>query len=234
MGFSDSALIKSLRALKLLKASTFYPVVLAMKQKPYSESDIRDVVQAIEIYMFRNITICKRAGNKVERFFAEVAKEIYDETLNSTSLILDRIKAETVGDQEFSDSFRIWSGSKASKEVIRYIFRKVHKLIEPHSEINIDNSEVHIEHIMPEDPSNWEVPDDVHETYLWRLGNLALLSGTMNISISNKTFDEKKERYLDSKIEPNKEIASYTQWTADEIEERQKKLAEYAMQIWSK
>ena len=54
---------------------------------------------------------------------------------------------------------------------------------------------------MPEDNTYWQVAPEVHESYLWRLGNLALLSGLANISISNKTFDIKKPRYAASKIE---------------------------------
>ena len=236
IGFTDNELIKSLSALKVLKASSFYPVILAMIQDPnaFSEASIRQVVQTIETYIFRNFTICGKVANKSEVFFATVAKEIYDGTLDSADMIVDRIKSEMVGDKEFSDMFAIWVGSKTGKESIRYILRKIHKHLDSAHEINIDNTEVHIEHIMPEDNTQWQVAPDVHEAYLWRLGNLALLSGSANISISNKTFDHKKGNYASSKIEPNKELANCAAWTTAEIDARQTLFASYALKIWSK
>lgn len=86
---------------------------------------------------------------------------------------------------------------------------------------------------MPEDDKQWNVSKEDHETYLWRLGNLALLSGPINISISNKPFDQKKSGYQSSKIEPNKDIAQYNSWDANTIIDRQKRLVAYALAIWS-
>ena len=225
-----------LKALKILKASSFYPVILAMIQEPhvFNETHICQVVQAIETYVFRNFTICGKVANKSEVFFANIAKEIYDGALDTAGSIVDRIKTEMVGDKEFEDLFAIWTGSNSTKEAIRYILRKIHKHIDNVHEINIDNTEVHIEHIMPEDNTQWQMPEDIHEVYLWRLGNLALLSGPVNISISNKPYAVKKTHYTDSKIEPNKELATHTAWTSAEIEARQKQFAGYALKIWAK
>ena len=191
-------------------------------------------MQAIEVYVFRNFTICGKVANKAEAVFATIAKDIYDGVLATTDSIIERINREVVSDQEFRDMFKIWSGSKTAKEPIRYILRKIHKYLDTANEINVDNTEVHIEHIMPEDNSCWQMSDDVHETYLWRLGNLSLLSGTFNRAISNRVFEEKKPRYAESKIEPNRDLAKCVAWTDKEIEERQHRFADYALQIWKK
>lgn len=61
-----------------------------------------------------------------------------------------------------------------------------------------------------------------------------LLSDKSNKSASNKTFEEKKEYYRTSKIEPNPSVAKYGKWTVEEIENRQKEMAEYAADIWRK
>ena len=234
VAFTDSGLINSLISLKTLKASSFYPIIIAIQQapNPFSEANIRTVVQAIETYVFRNFTICGKVANKSEVIFATIAKEIYDGKLDTVDLIVDRIKEEMVSDKEFHDAFGVWAGTKSTKETIRYILRKIHKHLDHTNEINIDNTEVHIEHIMPEDNTIWMVPSDIHEDYLWRLGNLALLSGPINRSISNKDFDTKKSRYLSSKIDPNKEIANNPVWTPSEIDARQNLFADYALLIW--
>lgn len=233
--YIDSELVQSFTALKMLKASTFYPVVLSMvKQGGFSEEDLLQVVKTIECYVFRNFTICGKTANSTETYFADVAKKIFDESLTTANDICIEIKKGIVANDEFKDSFKRWSGSKSSKETIRYILRKVHKYLDSANELNVDNTEVHIEHIMPEDNSKWMVDEDTHEAYLWRLGNLCLLSGLFNQAISNDIFDVKCLEYKKSKIEPNQDIAEYQQWNKESIEDRQEKFAEYALSIWPK
>ena len=59
-----------------------------------------------------------------------------------------------------------------------------------------------------------------------------LLSGPINISISNRPFDEKKGEYLNSKIEPNKAVGQLDTWDEKTIKARQEDLSTYALQIW--
>ena len=200
----------------------------------FTETDIQVVAQTLETYVFRNFTICGRQSNKSEAFLSSIARDVYGGNIDTATMICSKIKGETVADQEFSDAFDVWSGSKSTKEIVRYILRKIHAYIDINMEIDSDSSNVHIEHIMPESNEHWHVSEEIHDTYLWRLGNLALLSGPLNRSASNKVFDEKKQLYSSSKIEPNKAIANYAQWTSAEIEHRQKQLRSYALCIWKK
>lgn len=234
--FQNEKLLSGLKALKTLKARSFYPVVLAMKQADtdFTEDDIALVVSSIESYMLRNFTICGKVANQSERFFAATAKSIYDGELDAAADICARVKEQMVTDEEFISSFGIWMASKSEKEIVRYILSKIHRHIDKNLEINLDTSEVHVEHIMPVNPSQWEIDPEVHEAYLWRLGNLMLLSGPINMSISNSPFDVKKSGYLTSKIEPNKAVGECGTWGADEIVVRQKALANYAVSIWTK
>ena len=233
--FSDKVLISSLRALEILKAKSFYPVLLAMIQNnTFDETDYAKVASVIESYVFRNFTICGNVANKAEVFFAKLAKDIYGEIYSSSDEICEQIGAEMVSDKEFKDSFEIWIGKNSAKETIRYIFRKIHKYLDTVNEINIDNTEVHIEHIMPQDTKQWEIPEQEHTDYLWRLGNLTLLSSKLNKTISNKPFNEKKDEYKKSYIMTTNMLMEYHSWGAKEIEQRQQRLASYAVDIWSK
>ena len=234
VAFQNEKLINSLKALKTLKARSFYPVILAMKQADFADGDIALVVTAIESYMFRNFTICGKVANQSERFFAATAKSIYDGELDAATDICMQVNEQMVTDEEFINSFEIWTASKSEKEIVRYILSKIHQYIDKNLELNLDTSEVHIEHIMPINSSQWEVDPEVHEAYLWRLGNLMLLSGPINMSISNSPFEIKREGYLTSKIEPNKAVGTCGVWGVDEIIDRQKALASYANAIWAK
>ena len=240
--FQNQLLVEALKGLSTLNASTFYPIVLSMVSRKengapvFSETDIAKVVKKIESYVFRNAVICGQTANTTETFFAEIARNIYGEELATVDEIIDKVKEKMVDDSAFQVDFEGYVCSSGNKERIRYIFRKIHKFLSPADEININTSEVHIEHIMPEDKAQWpEISDEDHEEYLWRLGNLCLLSGPINISISNKPFSEKKmEAYAVSKIDPNKDLLKFNEWNKDSIIQRQKDLYSYAAQIWSK
>ena len=199
----NSDFIACLSALKTLKATTFYPVFLAMYQRDefFDENDMAVVARMIEKYVFRNFTICGNTANSTEIFFASIAKAIYDGEYNATETIINDISTKIVEEELFKASFEEWSGNNSQKEVIRYIFRKIHYCIEPDSEINVNNMEVHVEHIMPQNITKWgDAYNDLLETHLWRLGNLCLLKGMFNTSVSNKPFAEKKMFMLVRKL----------------------------------
>ena len=128
------------------------------------------------------------------KFTAGSAKKIYDGDYNTTDEILNAIKSHTVSDVEFKAMFETWKGNSNAKNAIRYIFRKIHNYLDRNCELSIDSSVVHVEHIMPQNSSQWSISKEIHDEYLWRLGNLCLLSGRLNIRISNKPCDEKKGR----------------------------------------
>ncbi len=105
--------------------------------------------------------------------------------------------------------------------------------------MNLNNSDVHIEHVMPIENSKWKIPEDTHNEYLWRLGNLTLLSGKLNIQISNEVFPIKVSEYAKSKIDLNKSLCTCsdgtprTKWIVpDDIDIRQKYFSDYALIIW--
>ena len=229
--FADKSLISHLKNLKTLGASTFYPVVIAMESRDFSEKDIDKVLNDIEILYFRNNTICKNASNMMERFFAQLAQDITEKSLYKVEEICAEIGKQVVEDSVFEEAFNIWTGKQ--KEIIRYILYMIHlHLSNNATKVNTDNDVVHVEHIMPSDNSKWKVDESVHSDYLWRLGNLALMLGKANIKASNKPFSEKKEIYKESQILPNPDVYSYKVWGADEIIDRQKKLCKHAMMIW--
>ena len=235
--FTNERLRESLISLKNMKASAFYPVVLALAdQKNFSDADIADIVQTIEVYVFRNFAIAGKSANTSEVFFAKIAKEISDQILTTKEEIQMKIREKMINNEEFGSLFAIWKGSSsaADKFIVRYIFRKIHSHLSATSEVVLDNNKVHIEHIMPQEGSLWtSISKDVHDAYLWRLGNLALLDATLNKEQQNKPFDEKRKHFAKSEIKPNQDIAAQSSWGENEINTRQLLLAKYALDIWN-
>jgi hypothetical protein len=65
-----------------------------------------------------------------------------------------------------------------------------------------------------------------------RLGNLSLLSGSLNSSIRNAPFEKKLPSYDKSELLLTKELVGLTEWNVAAIEERQKTFSVIAPKIW--
>lgn len=231
----NNDLLDALKGLSILKASSFYPILLAMLQRKnndFSDNDFANVAKTIETFVFRNAAIAGMTANKTEVRFSKIALDIYMEKLKSADSIIEAIREDMLSDEDFKQMFAHFSTS--NKDRIRYIFRKIHRFISPDDELDINNMNVHIEHIMPSVKTEWpEISDEDHAECLWKLGNLCLLSRKLNQSISKKPFSYKRDNaYKDSKIEPNSELLTYDSWDKNTIQNRQEKLAEYALRIW--
>lgn len=162
--------------------------------------------------------------------------KIYNNTITSMQEINKIISQYMVDDDEFFLSFCNWTACGKNKiAVVRYLLTAIHEYLDNGLELNLNNSEVHVEHIMPKTLSpSWDISKEEHDENLWKLGNLMLLSGLSNVKISNGSFETKKEAYRISKIEPNQDICEYSSWNKKSIAQRQHKLAEYALKIWHK
>lgn len=233
VSFSDPAIVTCLKNLSILKASTFYSLVMAMLRRtnPFDEKTVLHVLEKIETLYFRNNTICRNTANELEVFFSGLAYKVYSEQLDSEDEIVSAIEAKMVPDNVFREAFEVWQSK--TKETIRYILYKIHlEIADNTTQVTTNNSVVHIEHIMPCKYEKWNVTEAMHEEYLWRLGNLALMNGKLNTKVSNDTFENKKSIYKDSPILPNPDVYNYEVWDEKAIEDRQRRLAAYAMNIW--
>jgi len=85
-----------------------------------------------------------------------------------------------------------------------------------------------IEHIKPQNPSNEEYADDFKKNYLHLAGNLALLTQSQNSKFSNKPFNKKVELFQDTALSSYTEIREKEQWAEAEIEERHKRISDFA------
>ncbi|WGV25875.1 HNH endonuclease family protein [Halotia branconii] len=116
-------------------------------------------------------------------------------------------------------------------------------------------SSIEIEHILPQDLNSEPIKtfdnQDEVETYIYKLGNLALLEQTLNSSIQNSSFDIKKRAYKQSNFlltqcisdKPSignntainravEDLISFQEWNSQSIEKRQEMLKALALKIW--
>lgn len=229
--FENLQLRESLCNLKILKAKTFYPIILAAWLKKFPEGDIYKISSAIESLVFRNFSICGITANKYEKIFTKIASKIYHGQTTPEEVCAE-IKKEIVDDEIFSQNFKKFSTK--TKPLIRYILIKIANNYQNETNISLDFDKVHIEHIMPEKGKKWAISEEKHAEYLWRLGNLTLLGANFNKRNSNKLFSEKKKGYSDSDIKLTKKLLDYDDWGVEQIQQRQDELTTAALSIWTK
>lgn len=227
--FVDKEIEKHFENLKVLGASTYFPILIAMVNAAYEEKDIKEVLKAIESFIVRNCVIAGKVANKYEMLFARVAKDISKEKFPLTK-ILSELKPEMLNDDDFENYFEV--ATIKSAPVAKFILRRINDHQQKEMLVNPNNMVIHLEHIMPKKLGEWKISDELHQKYLHRIGNLTLLADEYNTSIKNKVFSEKKKTYEKSKIEMTKILSNYTEWTVSRIEERQKDLFEVAKMVW--
>ena len=101
-----------------------------------------------------------------------------------------------------------------------------------------DTDVVNLEHILPEEISDkWShINEEMFESWSRRIGNLTLLKSKPNSILKDSPFKVKRQEYKDSKLQITKNIydttTDQTLWGINEINERQKRLAELAIKTW--
>ena len=157
---------------------------------------------------------------------------------NDLSLIMDIVPSDVEFEEKFSSDGRITT-SKFARYILRVLEREKQNVKEPEKVINADESDVNLEHVLPQNPSpNWgNLTDEEASVYYSKIGNLALLQKTPNSKIGNLKPSDKEPVLSKSEILLTRmigdEIQSSKNWGIKEIQKRQKELANLAVKAWS-
>jgi hypothetical protein len=143
---------------------------------------------------------------------------------------------------------------------LRYILAKLSQFIDEDAWGNTFPLEryyksVQIEHILPQWPATelraaFDKPDD-YDSFKIMLGNLTLLEKSINASVSNGAYDQKKPGYAQSAIlltkslvdssqvgvntqinRATRDLSQFKAWTSESIQRRQAMLGQLARKVW--
>lgn len=248
--------------------SPSFPFILEVfamwQKKELTQEQVSSILSIIDAFAFRR-QMCDLPTNSLNKIFTDLNKAIckldnnvpYEERMKRVLLDKDG-KSRFPGDVEFRQAMTEKKVYEMRTKNRAYLFARLENGTSNDAVIfgsldavysKIVNKEYTIEHIMPQSlTSSWrsslgERHDDIHETWLHRLGNLTLTS--YNSTLSNKDFREKTGRSFKQLTDNdfgfaesahhlwlNEFLAQQSQWTEKEIKNRSQMLAARALKIW--
>lgn len=240
----------------------FRPLVtVVISRRDISENERIQVFKAIERFLF----ICFRVGYFNASFcsseYYRAAKNIYLNKMEVSELITD-INDTIIANIEYAlknfvtkiekhfasgGGFYYWNSIKYFMYEYEYMLAKKNNIDKISWEMftKVEKDKVSIEHILPQTPTKYywrnqfrQFNNEEIEALSGALGNLLPLSQSVNSSLQNDSFIDKKtskttgrrgyENGSHSEIEVSKEI----DWTASKIYKRSKELLQFMESRW--
>ena len=226
-----------IQALRLFNVRQQTPAVFAAWEKLPPQEFVR-LLRLIEMFAFRYTVIGGLNPNDLEAAYHFVARSLLSGEATTATQAFSHLLPLTPSDEKFVRDFAEVSmkTSGAKQKLVRYVLYKIEALVSGSTrDWNIDPGT--IEHILPENPADgWSasIPPDKQSAFTYRLGNMTLLERRKNRDAANKDFAQKRSIYQQSEYRLTRAVDEYApdEWTTDAIEERQRRLAAKAVQIW--
>lgn len=226
------------------------PLLQEVREGTTTAGDFADVLEILESYIYRRIT-CSIAANALNKIFATLYNEARRlRTADHTHAgVLTYLLARREGggrfpqDDEFLAAFASRNSYALRSGYRRYLF----DCLENRDSLDVrdisaalETGAASVEHIMPHTlTESWratlgENAEEIHQTWLHRIGNLTVTG--YNSSYSNSPFTRKKsmeEGFDDSPYRLNSYLKTLDTWGLPEIEERTRRLTEIARTYWA-
>ncbi|MGW6460259.1 DUF262 domain-containing protein [Streptomyces sp. NPDC055078] len=237
-----------LRTVGVLDANTVMPVLLWLVSR-FDEADRAGAVATLDSYLVRR-TVCRLTTKNYNRLFLELLKEL--KAKDDPSVVEDFLLR-----QDTDSGF--WPRDRDIREVFRFqpLYKQLTRtrmrlllaeledsLYSGRTERQIHNGELTIEHLLPQAwEEHWPLPEgggrgsaEAHErrqSLLHTVGNLTLLTGRLNTSVSNGPWEHKRSDILvHSALSLNRSLPA--QWDEETILARADHLSEAFSRRWQR
>ena len=202
------------------------PVSLLMAAHIKFESKFHKILDWVTIFSLRYNVICRGHPNKQEVVYSEICENI------SAGCSIGAVKTALLTLYPSDDEFeRAFTDKTLLNRKARYLLAR---LAEHYGNSAIDETKLTVEHILPLNPEqNW-INDfgGGWQQSIQRLGNMALVTQGENNELGQEPFAKKQCILMKSKYALNKTVEPYSEWTIEEVESRQKELAQKAVSLW--
>jgi hypothetical protein len=179
-------------------------------------------------------------GGQLEEAYGSKAYEVNNREIKTTKQLLEGL-SNVPSDLDFQADFETAKVSQHS--LARYLLTAMENCLRKEADVTEtepvrDTDIVNLEHILPEEPSDkWKHIDrEMFDAYSRRIGNLTLLKTKPNSFLKDAPFQAKRAEFKNSNLLITRNIHNMTTdetlWGLNEINKRQKKLAELAVRTW--
>lgn len=224
----------NLDTVRYLGVSQIRPLLLSAFGK-FPKKELERLIKNVVNWSVRCLITGVPSGN-LEGVYSKNAKAISEETINDVDELAKQpnMRGLIPADDRFEAAVRTAVVPTAS--LARYYLRKLQIIADGKDEPQYtpnDGKPVTLEHILPQRPgSDWKLPQDKMQELYNRLGNQALLAGSVNSTIGNVGFDAKRKALADSPFSLTSMVAGNKDWGEKEIVDRQDELAKIALKAW--
>jgi hypothetical protein len=223
-----------LDTLRYLGVSQIRPLLLAAFGKFGNKELVRLIKNAVN-WSVRCLIVGVPSGN-LEGGYSKNAHAISNGTITTVEeLTKDPAMIALIpSDERFVGAVR--NAIVPTASLARYYLRRLQIVADGNKEPQYTPSQdkdVTLEHVLPQKPGpDWTLPQEQMQALYNRLGNQALLAGSVNSKLGNIGFEEKKIALAGSPFSLTSSIAKESKWEEKEIAARQKSLADLAVSAW--
>jgi len=219
--------------LRYLGVTQIRPLLLAAFGR-FSKKEMEKLLKVSVNWSVRFLISGVPSGN-LESYYSRSAKKISDGVIKNVAELTKDMASVVPDDDKFRAALATANVPVAS--LARYYLRTLQIVKDGKQEpmyVPSDAAAVTLEHILPVNPgSDWKhVSEEDGKAYYNRLGNQALLAGSVNSAIGNVGFHTKKKALGASPFSLTKSAANGNTWDVSRIIERQKKLALLGPKAW--
>ena len=230
-------------------AGAIWPLLLQLQRMPIGQQERERCLVTLESYLVRRLIVGYQA-----RSYDQVALDMLNLLTAQSSVSVSHSLLSQL--QKYSETATLWPDDEEVRNAVlhrhlpQYAQRLVLSAVERRLITNkAANPELlanlHVEHIMPRawQPASWPLPDssdmasteEKREQAINTLGNLTLLNGRLNSSISNAGWSVKREAIAESdNLFLNRRLLrrSSDTWTERDIARRGRWMYETIVKIW--
>ena len=238
-----------LRRMKTMEIGVVMPLLLWLYTTEISEGVRRRSVRALESYLVRRM-FCSFGTQGLNRLFVELLARLKgSDSEKADGAIIEFLKGQTVENRIWPRDPQLFDnliGSPLRITIGRQtmVLEAIELRLRTDRTEDIGQAPLTREHVMPESwPRYWPLPEgqdseeaaEARNQAVREIGNLTLVTGRLNSSLSNEAWEKKKETLgKHTALRLNWELLQNAPETWDEaaIHERSRKLAEMVAEIW--
>ncbi|KAF1280710.1 DUF262 domain-containing protein [Lactiplantibacillus plantarum] len=234
--FENKRLDQQLDILNRMHILLYYPVVLALKYRRFSESDMLTVVRKIISIFVRFRIIMNQGTNKLESGFSDVAHQIWSLNLSNSNAIINYMDDHLLpSDDQTKASFEVMSkegGKRGSKKwTLVYLLAELYEAIYD----DFDNDTLYQQVFSDDKYSLIQISSDNEiKDYATYFGNWTMLEKELTKN-SFSSMDKLISALTKSKLNSNHKLATQLQengWNVEKIKQRQFSFVSTAVLIW--